>query len=241
MGMVATAEIPILTPRTLDLLREAIPADTHRVLRDSLHRIRPLFAAFLAEVDGEADEAFLIASSRYAHPRLHALLLLASVLEPRQLISMIEQVSNHATDLLQREGWRLQDGLNALEPAWDTYAEIGRLMTQRFSSLGDVRHLPYGLLMASTKMDFTLTATAMYLEGDFPAANPARLRFLCYAAEAETRNVKSVITEGFFPSTSYANLKVLRRLCGSWQDDDRLDEDLKTIYESRRYRTDGPL
>lgn len=241
MGVVATAEIPILTPRTLDLLREAIPPDRQRILRDGLERVKPLFSSFLSGDDGEDREAFVMASSRYAHPRLQLFLVLLSSVDLSQLPRMVEEVSHYAAEMLQREGWRLGKGVKLLREAWDTYGAIGKLLAQNIQALGQVRELPYGWLMASTRMDFSLTATSMYLEGEFPDATESRLRYLCGTALEGTSTVLSLLRPELDPSRLLARKSgILRALFGSWQDDDGADDDLRHLYESRRFRRSEP-
>jgi hypothetical protein len=241
MNMVATAEIPILTPRTLDLLREAIPPDKERILRDGLERIRPLLGDFLTQDNGDVDESFVIASSRYVHPRLRLLLVLLSSVDLAQVPGMVAEVSQYASNMLLREGWRLGKGVKLLREAWDTYGAIGTLLAQNIQALGQVRELPYGWLMASTRMDFSLTATSMYLEGEFPDARESRLRYLCGTALEGTSTVLSLLRPELDPSRLLARKSgILRALFGSWQDDDRADDDLRRLYESRRLRRIEP-
>lgn len=239
--MVATAEIPILTPRTLELLREAIPPDKQRILRDGLERVRPLFSSFLAEDDGEDDETFTIASSRYAHPRLQLLLVFLSSVDLLELPGMVQEVSHYASELLRREGLHLDKGAKLLREAWDAYGHIGRLLAQEFEALGQVTELPYGWLMALTRMDFSLTAIAMYLEGEFPNATRNRLDYLCQAALIETVHVMRLIYLALYPvRLAEQKLEILRGLFGSWQGDDAVDEDLRQLYESRRHTGSEP-
>lgn len=240
--MVATAEIPILTPRTLDLLGEAIPPDRHRILRDSLDRMKPLFNSFLTEDDGENHESFVMASSRYAHPRLQVVLELSSSVDPTRLARLVGELSHYVSELLQREGCRLGDGLKHLDTAWDTYKRIGWLWTQNFATLNQIRDLPYGWLMASARMDFSLTATAMYLEGEFPNALHDRLSFLCQAAQDDTASVMTILLQVLYPGrVAEKRSQVLQDLFGSWKGDEQIDEEnLKRLYESRRRRRTEP-
>lgn len=235
--MPTTTEIPILTSRTLELFANAIPADTHRALRDSLERIKPVFASFFTDDSMEVSDAFLIAASRYAHPRLQLLLLLASVISPNELPRLIDEIANYESNMLAGEGRRLGKGIKPLRSAWETYKKIGQLLRDNLSVLDQTRNLPYGWLMASTKMDFSLTATAMYLEGDFPNASQNRLAYLCRAAQDESANVMTILLHAFYPLKKEHAAQALGDLFGSWQGDDRVDEDLNELYESRRYRS----
>lgn len=239
--MAVIPEIPILTPRILNLLIEIIPPDKHRLLRGRLERIKPFFGSFLTQHDGDAHEVFLIASSRYTYPRSEAVSLLLSIIGPLQFTKLVRATADFATDMLRLEGWRLGDGVQPLRNAWETYAQIGELLTQNVAALIQATSLPYGWLMASTKMDFSLTATALYLEGEFPDASAARLGYLCQAAESEAANAKRILMQALFPSaTTKEKSTTLRHLFGSWQGDDSLDEDRKGLYKSRLYRSSEP-
>jgi len=239
--MVATVEIPILTSRTLELLREAIPPEKQGILRDGLERIKPLFRSFLTQNEGDADVAFVMASSSYAHPRSQLLAVLLSSVDSAQLPRMVAEVSGYACKVLSREGWRLDKSVKLLREAWDTYGAIGKLLAKKIQAIGQVRELPYGWLMASTRMDFSLTATAMYLEGEFPNATPNRLDYLCQAARFETDHVLRLIYLALSPVTlADQRVGILRGLFGSWQGGDDLDVDLRQLYESRRHRRAEP-
>jgi len=239
--MAVIAEIPILTHRILNLLAEVIPPDKHRLLRERLELVKPLFGSFLTKDDGDAHEAFLIASSQYAYPRLEVVFLLLSIVGPLQLTKLVRATADFASEMLERHGWRLGEGVQPLRNAWETYTQIGELLTQNVAAFNQARSLPYGWLMASTKMDFSLTATALYLEGEFPDASAARLGYLCQAAESEAANVKRILMQALFPSdATEEKSKTLRRLFGSWQGDDSLNEDLKSLYTSRLYRSSEP-
>jgi len=238
--MAAIAEIPILTARALDLLGEAIPAQDCRVLRDLLQSLKPLFATFLCSYDEDTDEAFILASSKYVYPRLQVLLLLLAILKPDQLLRMIAGTGEAASEMLSRHGSRLGADLHYLQKAWDTYGEIGGALTQNLTKLNQLTSLPYGLLMASTKVDFSLTGTALYLEGELPDANRPRLAYLCRAAESEASKVRDLLTDALLPSLE-GNAKLQRLSClfGSWVDGDYLENDLQELYRSRLHSRPG--
>jgi hypothetical protein len=232
----AIAEIPILTPRTLDLLDKAIPAEDREVLRDHLQSLKPIFAAFLRSDDRNPDEAFILASCKYVYPRLHLILLLLRVFKPAQLLQLVAITSEAASEMLSRHGWRLGADVEHLKKAWNTYSEIGNVLSQNFAKLIQLTTLPYGCLMASTAMDFSLTGTALYLEGELPDADASRLRYACRAADFEATKVRDFLADALFPaSKAVAKSQRLARLFGSWADDGRLDEDLESLYKSRLY------
>jgi hypothetical protein len=234
--MAAIAEIPILTGRALDLLGEAIPAQDCRALRDLLQSLKPLFATFLCSDDEDLDEAFILASSKYVYPRLQLLVRLLSILKPDQVLRLVAATGEAASEMISQQGWRLGADLHYLQKAWDAYGEIGGVLTQNLTTLNQLTSLPYGLLMASTKMDFSLTGTALYLEGELPDANRPRLAYLCRAAESEATKVRDLLTGALFPSPEDSRKsQVLWRLFGSWSEDDRLERDLQSLYKSRLY------
>jgi hypothetical protein len=234
--MAAIAEIPIITPRTLELLGDDLSPEKSRLLRERLEGIKPLFESFLCEDQGETAEAYVMATSKYLNPRLEFVILLLSLVRPAGLSRMLELIADLASDLLQEQGWRLGNGVRPLWNAWGTYARTAKLLTEHLTEFSPEKSLPYGLLMTSTRMDFSLTATAMYLEGEFPRTNATRLEYLCRAAESETAAVEGILRQALSPlMTTAQKAESLRRLFGSWKGDDRVDEDLKDLYESRLY------
>lgn len=239
--MAAIAEIPILTPRTLDLLGDALSPEKSRLLRERLDLIKPLFEGFLANDHEGTAEAFVVATSKYVYLRLQFVILLLSLIRPAELTRMLGVIADLASNLLQEKGWRLRNGVRPLRNAWGTYAETAKLLTEHLTEFNLERSFPYGLLMASTRMDFSLTATAMYLEGEFPSANPIRLEYLCQAAESDAAIVKDILGQALSPlKTTAEKVESLRRLFGSWQEDDRADEDLRDLYKSRLYKSTEP-
>lgn len=236
--MTAVAELPILTPRTLVLLRDAIPPEKHRALSDRLEGLKPLFASFLSEDGGEPDASFLVATSKYYYPRLEALFLLLSSIDAAQLSNLLSAVRDLAFDTLRQHGWRLGPDVHHLENAWNAYAEIGRILFESVNRLAQLQSLPYGWLMSSTRMDFSLTATAMYLEGEFPEANPSRVSYLCHAAEAEVATVRKILWKVLGPEEPRQDrVKALSRLFGSWEGDEQAQKDLEDLYKSRLNRS----
>ncbi len=236
--MTAVAELPILTSRTLDLLRDAIPPEKHKALSDRLEGLKPLFVSFLSEDGGESDASFVVATSKYYYPRLEALFLLLSSIDATQLLGLLSAVRDLALDSLRQHGWRLGPDVHRLEKAWKTYAEIGSLLLQSINRLAQLQSLPYGWLTSSTRMDFSLTATAMYLEGEFPEAMPSRLSYLCHAAEGEADTVKKILWKALAPEEPRQDrVKALKRLFGSWEGDEQAEKDLEDLYKSRLYRS----
>jgi hypothetical protein len=234
--MTAIAEIPILTPRTLDLLDDAISTEDRQLLRDHLQSLKPVFATFLCTDGRNPDEAFTLASCKYAYPRLQVLLLLLRIFKPDHLLQLVAVTSEAACEMVSRHGWRLGADVEHLKKAWNTYGEIGNILTQNLAKLIQLSTLPYGWLMASTAMDFSLTGTALYLEGELPDADPSRLRYTCRAAEFEATKVRDFLVEALFPSSeAIAKSQRLARLFGSWADDGHLEEDLESLYKSRLY------
>ena len=239
--MTAIAEIPIFTPRTLDLLGDALSPEKSRLLCERLELIKPLFEGFLANDHGGTAEAFVLATSKYVYPRLQFVILVLSLIRPAELTRLLGTIADFASNLLQDQGWRLGNGVRSLRSAWGTYAKIAKLLTEHLTEFSLERSLPYGLLMASTRMDFSLTATAMYLEGELPSSNPIRLEYLCQAAESDAAIVKDILGQALSPlKTTAEKVESLRRLFGSWQGDDRAEEDLKDLYKSRLYRSTEP-
>ncbi len=239
--MNAIAEIPILTPRSLTIWREVLPPNELGALQARFEPVRRLFASFLTTDDGDPDEAFLMASSRYAHLRLEILQALLSIVGHVELARLLDKIPEFASDLVEREGWRLGEGVTPLRKAWETYARIMRLLRENQTSLSRVQTPPCGLVMALTRMDFSLTATAMYLEGEFPDPASTRVLYLCRAAETEAASVEAIILDALSPlDSTEKKLKTLRELFGSWQGGDELDEDLKQLYESRLDRSVEP-
>src|SRR5271157_3359092 len=102
--MAAIAEIPILTPRTLDLLGDALSPEKSRLLRERLVLIKPLFEGFLANDHEGAAEAFVVATSKYVYPRLQFVILLLSLILPAELTRMIGVIADLASNLLQEKG-----------------------------------------------------------------------------------------------------------------------------------------
>ena len=236
--MSAVAELPILTPRTLDLLRDAIPPEKHRALSERIEALKPLFVSFLNEDTGNLEDSFSIVCSRYCYPRLEAILLLLSFVNAADLLRLLSMVRDFAFDILRQNGWRLGPDAHRLENAWNTYAEIGSLLFQSVNGLAQLQSVPYGWLMSSTRMDFSLTATAMYLEGEFPEAKPSRVSYLCHTAEAEAATVKKILRKALvLEEPRQDRVKVLRRLFGSWEDDEQAEKDLEDLYKSRLYRS----
>jgi len=239
--MTTIAEIPILTPQTLNLLAKAISPNQHQLLRERIERIKPLFESFLTEDGSEVHEAFLIASSRYAYPRLEILFLLLSIVLPLGLARLFSEIGKLGSDMVTREGWRLGSGAWRLRNAWGTYVEIGKLLGENMGALSQIRSLPYGWLMSSTKVDFGLTATTMYLEGEFPHVSVERLMYLCEVAESETSNAKLILTEMVLRADNKREeSNRLRRLFGSWEGNGDFEGDLKNLYNSRLSRNSSP-
>lgn len=238
--MSAIAEIPILTPRSLTIWREVLPPNELGALQARFEPVRRLFASFLTTDDGDPDVAFLMASSRYAHLRLEIIQALLSIVGQAQLGHLLAKIPEFASELVEREGWRLGEGVTPLRKAWETYGRIISLLRENLEALSRIQTPPYGLMMALTTMDFSLTATAMYFEGEFPDAAPTRLLYLCRAAETEAATVERILLEVLHPYDAEEKAKILRSLFGSWQGGDELDEDLKQLYESRLYRSVDP-
>ncbi len=236
--MTAVAELPILTPRTLDLLRDAIPPERHRVLSDRLEGLKPLFVSFLSEDRGAPDASFVVVTSKYYYARLELLVLLLSSVDAAHLLNLLVSVRDLAFDILRQNGWRLGPDVHRLEKAWNTYAEIGSLLLQSANRLTQLQALPYGWIMSSTRMDFSLTATAMYLEGECPEAKASRVSYLCHVAEEEAATVKKILWKALVPEEPrQAKVKALRRLFGSWEGDEQAERDLEDLYKSRLYRS----
>lgn len=239
--MTAIAEIPILTPRALDLLNEAIAPEDRQILRDHLQSLKPIFAGFLSSDDEDPNEAFILASCKYVYPRLQGIFLLLTILKPDQLLQLVTATSEAASEILSQHGWRLGADVEHLKKAWDTYVEIGNVLAQNLTKLTQLTSLPYGWLMASTRMDFSLTCTALYLEGELTIANPSRLRYACRAAHFQAVKVRAFLAEALFPSTGgIGKSQMLSHLFGSWADDNRVDEDLEKLYKSRLYSSPDP-
>src|SRR3990172_4995907 len=145
--MTALAEVPILTPRTLTILSEHIPPGELGLLQRRFEPGRVLFRDFLTTADGDTDEAFLIASCRYAHLRLETVLSLLRVIGHARLLHLLDQVPEFASDLLDREGSRLGHGVTSVRNAWKTYARITSLMTENLAALSHIPTPPCGLVM----------------------------------------------------------------------------------------------
>lgn len=238
--MAAIAEIPILTPRSVDLFSDVVSAQDRQALCSYLQSLKSIFAGFLCADDEDPDEAFILASSKYVYPRLQLLLWLLSILKPDQLLRMIGGTGEAASEMLSRHGSRLGVDLHYLQKAWDTYGEIGGVLAQNLTRLNQLTSLPYGLLMASTRMDFSLTGTALYLEGELPDANRPRLAYLCRVAESDASKVRDLLTDALLPSLEgNAKLQRLSRLFGSWVDGDYLENDLQELYRSRLHSRPG--
>jgi len=240
--MTAIAEFTILTPRTLHLLSETVPREKLSPLREAIEGFKPLFLSFLRVDEGDAEEAFILASSKFSYPRLTAVLLLVSIVEPPRLHQLVGAVRNLAWDMLQRNGWRLGGDVQHLRKAWDIYGDVGSIVAQSLEKLSRLTASPYGWLLAATKLDFCLTGTAMYLEDEIADVNPARVGYLCRAAALTAEEFKDLTLRALFP-THYPDDKgkVLARLFGSWGEDDRLEEDLRSLYKSRRYGRPDPV
>ncbi len=236
--MTAVAELPILTPRTLVLLGDAIPPEKHRVLSDRVEGLKPLFASFLSEDGEDPDAPFIVACSKYYYPRLEALFILLSSIDAAHLLNLLNSVRDLAFGILRQHGWRLGADVHRLESAWNTYAEVGRILFQSVNRLAQLQSLPYGWLMSSTRMDFSLTGTAMYLEGEFPEAKPPRVSYLCHAAETEAGTVKNILLRALLSEEPRQDrVKALRRLFGSWDGDEQAEKDLEDLYKSRLHRS----
>jgi hypothetical protein len=219
-------------------LKGAIPPEKHRVLSDRLEALKPLLASFLGEDGGEPDASFVVASSKYYDPRLEALLLLLSSIDAAQLLNLLTLVRDFAVDILRQQGWRLGPDLHRLENAWNTYAEIGGILFHGVDGLAQLQNLSYGWLMSSTRMDFSLTATAMYLEGEFPEAKQSRVSYLCRVAEEEAVATKKILWKVLGPGEPPQDkVRALRQLFGSWEGDEQAEKDLEDLYKSRLYRS----
>jgi hypothetical protein len=230
------AEPPILTSRTIELFREAISPEAYQFLCSRLEQVKTVCSDFLLYKSGRTiDEAYELTISRYFYRRLELVVFLISTLNTVQFAGLIDAVNNFAFDSLKREGWKLGGNVKLLENAWLHYKQIITEIFSNLQALTKVLSPPYNFLTVSTKMDFCLSSTLMFLEGEFPDADNRALGFLCEEAQRNTLIMRTLFHDMISPRRIENGEKVqaLRKLFGSWNDDPELDRLLAEIYQSR--------
>lgn len=234
--MIQLAEPPIFTSRTIELFREAIPLEAYEALRLRLDNVKSIFSTFLfAHHPSLTREAYELSTCRYFYPRLEMIVFLLSSLNEVKFADLLKATSDFAFDSLKREGWRLGANAKLLENAWANYKGVASLLLSNLQTLATIQVPPYNFLTSSTKMDFCLSSTLMFLEGEFPNADPYALEFLCKEAQSSTAIIQNLL-QRMFSANVVANEErgqTLRSLYGSWADDTELDKILDEIYQSR--------
>lgn len=233
MSLVSDAP-PILTPRTVDLLRSKIPEEAFADLKARVESVvRNHYAPFLQK-SGEAPAWELeLAVGRYHVPRIELLTLLLNMIPNLPPGTLLRDALAFYIQTLAENGWKLGAGSSALREAVEEYGEIVKSV-RALSPSDDLATPPYDLMRDADRMDFCLTSLMVYLEGDIADADPDRTEQLCAEARSSTKRVKEVFAEIRRGSLSQGDRRAtLLGLFGAWPDSEEAERDLDSLYRSR--------
>lgn len=215
-----------------------MPPEVYETLRLKLDQVKTIYSTFanFQETD-RIEEAYDLAISKYFYPRLEVVVLLLSSVDENKFRELTTAVNAFAIDCIMKEGWRLgSTAKDDIEFAWTKYKDLALHIINNLQAFSGFQGpTPYNFLMTATRMDFSLTTTLMYLDGEFPDANRNALSFLCSDAKstclALERDFMALLSKR--QQDSGEREHTLRNLYGSWESSEHLDMLLKDIYNSR--------
>lgn len=231
---------PILTRRTVEILKARLePDQAGRLSRLVDDLLADTFGWFLRGEGGDLESDFHLAVGRYQIPRLRVLGFLVQAVGGERIEELLRSVSSFSLEILSENRWKLdQQDHAALRRAFRRYEELIAELAGLIASPPSVGRQPFNLLLRSTRMDFCLSASVAYLEGDIEGEiDDERLSFLCQLASEATEDVLSALRSIRLASDPQQLARWrderLARLAGAWGDEPGMEEELRRIYDTR--------
>lgn len=240
MSTLANAQ-PILTRRTADQLKQVLSSSDAIALGGLVEDVlEGVFRPFLRDSERETEADFHLAAARYHHPRLRIMAFLLKVVTEKEIAEILRSVANLSLETVKQNAWKLSsEDQDALESAFGAYKALVEELERIVATPPMAAREPFDFLMRATRMDFCLSASVAYLDGDISGeVSPDRVTFVCQKAKATTEDVLAAVRSIWLGEDSEAlarwRSERLNKLCGTWGNDPGLEEELKRIYESRR-------
>ncbi|MCE9638315.1 MAG: hypothetical protein K8T90_21650 [Planctomycetes bacterium] len=233
--MAATADLPvIITPRAIDSLRPYLVADVADRLGEMTRQfiaghVQPLYAPSREDFDA----TLLRAVPRAGRPRTDLVVTLLQAIDPTRGAQALRESFDTTQAALTREGWRLGDGLESLNVA---VHELGELIRHPYplTATAGAREVFESAMVRAVELDLCVLGPLVFLQGDLPGADPARVRRGCELAAINAAVLASRISVMSGTDVTGAERStLLHDLAGSWSDSEEDERALQRTYEDR--------
>lgn len=232
---------PILTRRTAEVLRGAIPEPCAAGLDALVDEVlEPIFGWFLRGGAGrDVESDFQLAVARYHRPRLRITAFLLETLGPHRIGELLRSVASLSGEILRANEWKVgRAEAESLRQAFRSYEQVIGELIRLITAPPRAMRAPFDFLFRSARMDFCLSAAAGYLEGDIGGdVEQDRVVFLCGMAGKTTADVLDAV-RSIRLAEDPDQLAAWREnrlddLHGAWGNEPGMEQDLAQVYEAR--------